>query len=81
MHRNLISRLIQDTVPVPGGGEGVALGEVENKIASQRKTHTPRRFLYLRETKIWWCEGEEGEEKVHLQGVWVKIPKMFRIWF
>ena len=33
-------------------------------------------FLYLRETKIWWCEGggeeggggggEEGEEKVHL---------------
>ena len=30
------------------------------------------RFMYLRETKIWWCEGEgeeggeEGEEKVHL---------------
>ena len=34
-------------------------------------------FLYLRETKIWWCEGggdgeggegggEEGEKKVHL---------------
>ena len=24
--------------------------------------------MYLRETKIWWCEegGEEGEEKVHL---------------
>ena len=38
-----------------------------NKIASQRKTHAPR-FLYLRETKSWWCEkGEEGEEeKVHL---------------
>ena len=33
----------------------------------------PWRFLYLRETKIWWCEGGgegegkgEGEEKVHL---------------
>ena len=34
----------------------------------------PRRFLYLRETKIWWCEGggggggggEGGGEKVHL---------------
>ena len=23
-------------------------------------------FLYLRETKNWWCEGEEGEEKVSL---------------
>ena len=32
-----------------------------NKIASQRKTHAPR-FLYLRETKSWWCEGEgDGE--------------------
>ena len=43
-----------------------------NKIASQRKTHVPpQRFLYLRETKSWWCEerggeGEGGEEKVHL---------------
>ena len=33
----------------------------------------PRCFLYLRETKIWWCEGgggggggEGGGEKVHL---------------
>ena len=34
----------------------------QNKIASQRKTHAPRRFLYLRETKIWWCEEGEGEE-------------------
>ena len=42
-------------------------GSLKNKIASQRKTHAPRRFLYLRETNIWWCEGgEEGEEKVHL---------------
>ena len=24
--------------------------------------HPPRRFLYLRETKSWWC-GEEGEEE------------------
>ena len=24
----------------------------------------PRPFLYLRETKSWWCEGDgEGEEK------------------
>ena len=38
----------------------------KNKIASQRKTHAPWHFLYLRETKIRWCEGEEGEEKVHL---------------
>ena len=22
--------------------------------------------MYLRESKIWCCEGEEGEEKVHL---------------
>ena len=29
----------------------------------------PWRFLYLRETKSWWCEGGEeggGGEKVHL---------------
>ena len=31
----------------------------------------PRRFLYLRETKSWWCEkegggGEGGEEKVSM---------------
>ena len=42
----------------------------KNKIASQQKTHAPRRFMYLRETKIWWCgegDGEGGEgEKVHL---------------
>ena len=40
-----------------------------NKITSQRKTHTPRRFLYLRETKSWWCEEGEGggeEEKVSM---------------
>ena len=41
-----------------------------NKIPSQRKTHAPR-FLYLRETKSWWCEGEGdggggGEEKVSM---------------
>ena len=39
-----------------------------NKIASQRKTHGPRHFLYLKETKSWWCEeggggGEGGEEE------------------
>ena len=31
--------------------------------------HPPQHFLYLRETKSGWCEGEEGEggeEKVHL---------------
>ena len=55
----------------------------KNKIASQRKTHAPRRFLYLRETKSWWCEEgeeggrEEGEEKVSMLThatvrVWVK---------
>ena len=33
------------------------------QITSQRRTHvSPRRFLYLRETKSWWC-GEEGEEE------------------
>ena len=58
---------------------GVEKKEKKNKIASQRKTHPPPapRFLYLRETKSWWCEGGggeegeegeegEGEEKVHL---------------
>ena len=35
---------------------------LSNKIASQRKTHAPRRFLYLRETQSWWCQEEEGEE-------------------
>ena len=34
------------------------------------KDNAPLRFLYLRETKSWWCEeggGEGGgEEKVHL---------------
>ena len=38
----------------------------QNKIASQRKSHAPPpwRFLYLRETKSWWCgEGEEEEGK------------------
>ena len=45
---------------------------LKNKIASQKKTHAPQRFLYLRETTSWWCEGGEeeeggeGEEKVHL---------------
>ena len=38
----------------------------KNKIASQRKTHAPWHVLYLKKTKICWCEGEEGEEKVHL---------------
>ena len=37
----------------------------KNKIASQWKTHAPRRFLYLREKSLW-CEGGGGEEKVHL---------------
>ena len=36
-----------------------------NKIASQRKSHAPPPprwcFLYLRETKSWWCEGEGGD--------------------
>ena len=36
---------------------------MSNKIASQRKTHTPWRFLYLRETKSWWCGEEEEEEE------------------
>ena len=42
------------------------MNQNKNKIASQRKTHAlpPRCFLYLRETKSWWCgeEEEEGEE-------------------
>ena len=27
----------------------------------------PQRFLYLRETKSWWC-GEEGEEEEEEEG-------------
>ena len=62
------------------------LNFIQNKIASQQKTHAPR-FLYLRETKCWWCEeGEEGggEEKVHLlthattRGVGKKIKIKFK---
>ena len=42
-------------------------GTEGNKIASQRRTRTPppppRHFLYLTETKSWWCEeGEGGRE-------------------
>ena len=64
-----------------------------NKIASQRKTHAPQRFLYLRETKSWWCEGGgggggEGEEreKVHLlthataRGVGKNVKEQQQVW-
>ena len=27
----------------------------------------PQCFLFLRETKSWWCEGEEEGENVHLK--------------
>ena len=34
--------------------------QIKNKIASSATdTHAPWRFMYLRETKSWWCEGEE----------------------
>ena len=38
---------------------------------TQPRTHAPPwHFLYLRETKSWWCEeeggGEGGEEKVSI---------------
>ena len=59
----------------------------KNKIASQRNTHDPRRFLYLRATKSWWCgeEEEEGEEEGKKsvcwptlpQGEWVKIYHLY----
>ena len=39
----------------------------QDRILSEGPTrHPPQCFLYLRETTSWCCEGEEGEEKVHL---------------
>ena len=36
---------------------------VETRWHTQPRTHAPQWcFLYLRETKSWWCEGREGEE-------------------
>ena len=36
MHNNLISRLIHATVPVPGGGEWVVLGERRRRKKLQK---------------------------------------------
>ena len=41
------------------------LEEKQDGIHSQGPT-PPQHFLYLRETKSWWCEGEGGEEKVSM---------------
>ena len=47
-----------------------------NKIASHRKTHAPWRFLYLKETKSWWCEeGEEGGEGEEKSICWPTLPQ------
>ena len=41
-----------------------ARGAVVNKMAyTSKDPHPPQRFLYLRETKSWRCEGGGEEEE------------------
>ena len=40
--------------------------EQKQDCITAKDPHSPRSFLYLRETKSWWCEGEGGEEKVSM---------------